>query len=132
MDIQKAISLNPQNPALKFYLGKLYYRLEMLDEAFDILAELDSTESSMPELYKLLGTIYERKEELGKAVAEFKKALGLRKGLSSRTLSLCDCHTYEWNGRCPRCGAWNSFTVSPVHLKKDTYPATEINGKITS
>ena len=51
----------------------------MLDEAFDILAELDSTESSMPELYKLLGTIYERKEELGKAVAEFKKALGLRK-----------------------------------------------------
>src|SRR3989337_3932277 len=38
---KKAISLNPQNPALKFYLGKLYYRLEMLDEAFDILAELE-------------------------------------------------------------------------------------------
>ena len=122
---KKAISLNPQNPALKFYLGKLYYRLEMLDEAFDILAELDSTESSMPELYKLLGTIYERKEELGKAVAEFKKALGLRKRVVVPYFCpLCDCHTYEWSGRCPRCGAWNSFTVSPVHLKKDTYPAT--------
>lgn len=122
---KKAISLNPQNPALKFYLGKLYYRLEMLDEAFDILAELEGTESSMPELYKLLGTIYERKEELGKAVAEFKKALGLRKRVVVPYFCpLCDCHTYEWSGRCPRCGAWNSFTVSPVHLKKDTYPAT--------
>jgi len=122
---KKAISLNPQNPALKFYLGKLYYRLEMLDEAFDILAELEGTESSMPELYKLLGTIYERKEELGKAVAEFKKALGLRKRVVVPYFCpFCDCHTYEWSGRCPRCGAWNSFTVSPVHLKKDTYPAT--------
>jgi lipopolysaccharide biosynthesis regulator YciM len=122
---KKAISLNPQNPALKFYLGKLYYRLEMLDEAFDILAELEGTESSMPELYKLLGTIYERKEELGKAVAEFKKALGLRKRVVVPYFCpICDCHTYEWSGRCPRCGAWNSFTVSPVHLKKDTYPAT--------
>jgi len=122
---KKAISLNPQNPALKFYLGKLYYRLEMLDEAFDILAELEGTESSMPELYKLLGTIYERKEELGKAVAEFKKALGLRKRVVVPYFCpFCDCHTYEWSGRCPRCGAWNSFTVSPVHLKKDSYPAT--------
>ncbi len=122
---KKAISLNPQNPALKFYLGKLYYRLEMLDEAFDILAELEGTESSMPELYKLLGTIYERKEELGKAVAEFKKALGLRKRVVVPYFCpLCDCHTYEWDGRCPRCGEWNSFTVSPVHLKKDTYQAT--------
>lgn len=122
---KKAISLNPQNPALKFYLGKLYYRLEMLDEAFDILAELEGTESSMPELYKLLGTIYERKEELGNAVAEFKKALGLRKRVVVPYFCpFCDCHTYEWSGRCPRCGAWNSFTVSPVHLKKDTYPAT--------
>jgi len=79
----------------------------------------------MPELYKLLGTIYERKEELGKAVAEFKKALGLRKRVVVPYFCpFCDCHTYEWSGRCPRCGAWNSFTVSPVHLKKDTYPAT--------
>lgn len=120
---KKAISLNPRNPALKFYLGKLYYRLEMLDEAFDVLAELEGTENLMPELYKLLGTIYERKEELGKAVAEFKKALGLRKRVVVPYFCpLCDCHTYEWSGRCPRCGAWNSFTVSPVHLKKESNP----------
>ncbi|HZX47614.1 MAG TPA: tetratricopeptide repeat protein [Nitrospirota bacterium] len=121
---KKAISMNPQNAVLKFYLGKLYYRLEMIDEAFDILAELDGIENTMPDLYKLLGTIYERKEELGKAVAEYKRALGLRKRVVVPYFCpLCDCHTYEWSGRCPRCGAWNSFTVSPVHLKKESYPA---------
>ncbi len=120
---KKAISLNPQNPALKFYLGKLYYRLEMLDEAFDVLAELEGVESAMPDLYKLLGTIYERKEEPGKAVTEFKRALGLRKRVVVPYFCpLCDCHTYEWNGRCPRCGAWNSFTVSPLYIKKESYP----------
>ncbi len=120
---KKAISINPQNPALKFYLGKLYYRLEMLDEAFDILAELESVESTMPDLYKLLGIIYERKEEPEKALSEFKRALGLRKRVVVPYFCpLCDFHTYEWNGRCPRCGAWNSFTVSPLYLKKESNP----------
>ena len=120
---KKAISINPQNPALKFYLGKLYYRLEMLDEAFDILAELESVESTMPDLYKLLGIIYERKEETEKALSEFKRALGLRKRVVVPYFCpLCDFHTYEWNGRCPRCGAWNSFTVSPLYLKKESNP----------
>ncbi|MCC6543699.1 MAG: tetratricopeptide repeat protein [Nitrospirae bacterium] len=119
---KKAISMNPQNPALKFYLGKLYYRLEMIDEAFDILTEVDGMDNTMPDLYKLLGTIYERKEEPGKAAAEYKRALGLRKRVVVPYFCpLCDCHTYDWNGRCPRCGAWNSFTVSPVHLKKESY-----------
>ena len=120
---KKAISINPQNPALKFYLGKLYYRLEMLDEAFDILAELESVESTMPDLYKLLGIIYERKEEPEKALSEFKRALGVRKRVVVPYFCpLCDFHTYEWNGRCPRCGAWNSFTVSPLYLKKEANP----------
>jgi lipopolysaccharide biosynthesis regulator YciM len=119
---KKAISLNPDNPAIKFYLGKLYYRLEMLDEAFDVLSELEGTETTMPELYKLLGNIYERKEEPGKAAAEFKKALGLRKRVVvPYYCPQCDYHTYEWNGRCPRCGEWNSFSVSPVYIKRDSY-----------
>ncbi len=120
---KKAISINPQNPALKFYLGKLYYRLEMIDEAFEILAELEGIENTMPDLYKLLGTIYERREEFGKAAAEFKRALGLRKRVVVPYFCpLCDFHTLEWNGRCTRCGAWNSFTVSPLYLKKESYP----------
>ena len=120
---KKAISLNPHSAVLRFYLGKLYYRLEMLDEAFDVLSELEGAESGMPEMYKLLGNIYERKEEYGKAVAEFKKAMGLRKRVMvPYYCPICDYHTYEWSGRCSRCGGWNTFTVSPVYIKKELYP----------
>lgn len=119
---KKAISLYPDNTALRFYLGKLYYRLEMLDEAYEILSELEGIESAMPELYKLLGNIYERKEEYGMALAEFKKALGLRKRVMvPYYCPLCDYHTYEWSGRCSRCGEWNTFTVSPIYIKKDRF-----------
>src|SRR6185503_7886465 len=38
---QEALSQDPNNPALQFYLGKLYYRLEMVDEAFDILSTVE-------------------------------------------------------------------------------------------
>lgn len=119
---KKAISMNPDNAPLRFYLGKLYYRLEMLDEAFEVLSELEGTEGAMPELYKLLGNIYERKEEYGKAIGEFKKALGLRKRVMvPYYCPNCDYHTYEWSGRCLRCGEWNTFTVSPVYIKKEMH-----------
>jgi len=28
---------NPQDPVIKFFLGRLYYRLEMIDDAFEIM-----------------------------------------------------------------------------------------------
>ncbi|MDD5435709.1 MAG: tetratricopeptide repeat protein, partial [Nitrospira sp.] len=119
---KKAISLKPEIASLRFYLGKLYYRLEMLDEAYDVLSELEAMETGMPELYKLLGNIYERKEDYDSAISEFKKALGLRKMvIVPYYCPSCDYHTIEWSGRCPRCGGWNTFTVSPVYLKKDRY-----------
>jgi lipopolysaccharide biosynthesis regulator YciM len=121
---KKAISLTPDSAPLRFYLGKLYYRLEMLDEAFEVLYELEGTESGMPELYKLLGNIYERKEEFEKAITQFKKAMGLRKRVMvPYYCPACDYHTFEWSGRCVRCGGWNTFTVSPVYIQKDIDPS---------
>ena len=119
---KKAISISPNNTGIKFYLGKLYYRLEMLDEAYEVLSDLEITESPMPELYKLLGNIYERKEEYINAITEFKKALGLRKRvIVPYFCPVCDYHSYEWSGRCPRCGEWNTYTVSPIYIKKDLH-----------
>ncbi len=123
---KKAISLHPDNTLLKFYLGKLYYRLEMLDEAFEVLSELEGTEIVIPELSKLLGNIYERKEEHGKALAEFKKALGLSKRIIIPYYCAgCNYNAYEWSGRCPSCGEWNTFTVSPARIRKEMHPTSK-------
>ena len=112
---QGAIEKDPANLVLQFYLGKLYYRLEMVDEAFDTLSGIDSGEGRIPDLHKMLGNLYLRKGELLAAVEEFKKALRIKKRvLVPYYCPSCDYHTTCWSGRCSRCGKWNSFEASPI------------------
>lgn len=58
---QNAINRDPNSLDLKFFLGKLYYRLEMIDDAYAILSEIDPTDKNFPDLHKIVGNIYLRK-----------------------------------------------------------------------
>lgn len=110
---KQALSWKPLDIQLKFFLGKLYYRLEMVDEAFDILSSVDWGDREFPDVHKLLGNIYLRRGSLGLAASEFKKALGFRKQIIiPYTCSSCDFRTTDWSGRCPNCGKWNTFGVN--------------------
>ncbi len=109
----QAVSWQPQDIRLKFFLGKLYYRLEMVDEAFDILSSVDWGDKEFPDMHKLLGNIYLRRGSLGLAASEFKKALGFKKQIIiPYVCSNCDLRTTGWSGRCPNCGKWNTFGVN--------------------
>jgi tetratricopeptide (TPR) repeat protein len=109
----KAVNWKPQDVSLKFFLGKLYYRLEMVDEAFDILSTVDWGDKEFPDVHKLLGNIYLRRGSLGLAASEFKKALGFKKQIIIPYMcSNCDLRTTDWSGRCPNCGKWNTFGVN--------------------
>jgi lipopolysaccharide biosynthesis regulator YciM len=109
----QAVSWKPQDIVIKFFLGKLYYRLEMIDEAFDILSTVDWGDKEFRDVHKLLGNIYLRRGSLGLAASEFKKALGFRKQIIiPYVCSNCDLRTTDWSGRCPNCGRWNTFGVN--------------------
>jgi len=111
---QQAVSWKPQDTTVKFFLGKLYYRLEMVDEAFDILTSVDWGDQDFPDMHKLLGNIYLRRGSLGLAAAEFKKALRLKKQIIvPYTCANCEHRTVQWSGRCPNCNKWNTFGVRP-------------------
>jgi lipopolysaccharide biosynthesis regulator YciM len=108
----QAMNWKPQEISLKFFLGKLYYRLEMIDEAFDILSSVDWGDKEYPDVHKLLGNIYLRRGSLGLAASEFKKALGFKKRIVlPYVCSNCELRTTGWSGRCPNCGKWNTFGV---------------------
>jgi len=108
-----SVTWKPQDIALKFFLGKLYYRLEMIDEAFDILSSVDWGDKELPDVHKLLGNIYLRRGSLGLAASEFKKALGFKKQIIiPYVCSNCELRTTDWSGRCPNCGKWNTFGVN--------------------
>ncbi len=112
---QDAMFRDPNNPVLQFYLGKLYYRLEMVDEAFALLSGIEGADEKMPDLHKLLGNLYLRKGETGPAIEAFKRALALKKRvLVPYYCPACDYHTTQWAGRCARCGAWNTYSASPI------------------
>lgn len=109
----QALAWKPQDIQLKFFLGKLYYRLEMVDEAFDILSSVDWGDKEFPDVHKLLGNIYLRRGSLGLAASEFKKALGFKKQIViPYVCSNCSLRTADWSGRCPNCGKWNTFGVN--------------------
>jgi len=109
----QAVSWKPQDISLKFFLGKLYYRLEMIDEAFDILSSVDWGDKEFPDVHKLLGNIFLRRGTLGLAASEFKKALGFKKQIIiPYVCSNCDVRTTDWSGRCPNCGKWNTFGIN--------------------
>lgn len=104
------ISSNPQNHVVRFFLGKLFYRLEMLDDAYDALITVDASGNRFPELHQLLGNIYLRQDQCEKAVAEFKKVLDMKSIFRlPYCCEKCGYSSSEWSGRCPNCKNWNTY-----------------------
>ena len=106
-----SISKNPQDPLRKFLLGKLYYRLEMIDDAFEVLTSIDTGGTTYPDLHQLMGNLYLKRNQMDRAVGEFKKALDFNKRVFSLSYSCKECHytSPEWSGRCPNCKKWSTF-----------------------
>jgi lipopolysaccharide biosynthesis regulator YciM len=111
---QEAAQRHPQDPALKFYLGKLYYRLEMVDEAFDVLSTLEAPQDQTSDFHKIMANLYLRKHHMEEAVDELKKALGFRKRVVvPYVCTRCRQESSDWSGRCQACGLWNTYVALP-------------------
>ncbi|MCG3778398.1 MAG: Lipopolysaccharide assembly protein B [Nitrospira sp.] len=111
---QEALRHEPNNPALQFYLGKLYYRLEMVDEAFDMLSTVEGVQDQLIDYHKIMANLFLRKQHMAQAVVEFKKALHFKKRVVvPYVCTACQQESTEWTGRCRRCGSWNTFQALP-------------------
>ena len=111
---QEAIQRDPTNPSLKFYLGKLYYRLEMVDEAYDLLSTLEGPQEHTSDYHKIMANLYLRKQHMDYAIEELKKALRFKKRVVVPYLCVrCRQESTDWSGRCPQCGWWNSLVSVP-------------------
>ncbi|UCG78838.1 MAG: tetratricopeptide repeat protein [Nitrospirota bacterium] len=104
-----SLSKDPDNNTLKLFMGKLYHRLEMLDDAIEILGDIDSA-SSYPEISKLLGNIYLKRNQPEKAALEFKKVIDMKKAFRiPYCCNNCGFFSIDWSGRCPACKEWDTF-----------------------
>jgi len=117
---ENSLSKKPQAHVLRFLLGKLYYRLEMIDDAFEIFTYVDASGMASPELYQIMGDLYLKRNQSDKAVLEFKKAIDMKAAFRlPYWCSTCGYSSQEWSGRCPSCNNWNTFTFN-LHGKGKT------------
>jgi lipopolysaccharide biosynthesis regulator YciM len=106
---RSSVSSNPQNDMLRFFLGKLYYRLEMIDDALETLSSPEMSDS-YPELHQLMGELYIRRSQCDEAVAEFRKSINMKKTFRLPYIcGVCGHSSEDWSGRCSECGNWNTF-----------------------
>lgn len=118
---QDALAKQHQNPALKLALGKLYYRLEMVDDAFDLLSTLESVSDPTGDLHRIIASLYIRKGATEAAQMELQEALsGSRPGALPLACTVCHYETREWSGRCPACGRWNTLAVESPTIRSSS------------
>ena len=126
---QEALQQDPQNPVLQFYLGKLYYRLEMLDESARTLASIGERIKSSPTFHYLLGRIHERKGDLGRAIDAYVSCLQqLELGTAEYVCRVCRERYPDWRDFCARCGSWNSVELDfeEEHLSAEELGVREV------
>ena len=121
----------------RYFLGKLYARLEMHDEALKILGSIRDRVHDSPALLYLLGRLHERCGEQALADQAFRSSLELASLATNVYLcGHCGADHDHWQARCDLCGKWNSidlhFDVEPVggeDLSLRERPIWPINGE---
>ncbi|MCE5312308.1 MAG: tetratricopeptide repeat protein [Nitrospiraceae bacterium] len=109
---KNAISKKPTDNTLKFLLGKFYYRVEMIEDALDMLNSIDAGMVSTPEFYGLRGELYNKRNQIANALNDFRKASEFRKNLRlPYCCPACGSISADWAGRCPTCHKWNTFRL---------------------
>ncbi len=96
----------------RFFLGRLYARLEMHDEALKVLTTLEDRVAHAPGFRFLLGRLYARRGEMSLAVQSLLAGVD-EAGLTTVEYACRICRaTYsEWHDRCDVCGSWSAVDL---------------------
>jgi tetratricopeptide (TPR) repeat protein len=85
-------------------LGRVYFELEMLDEAADQFEKIEVRAPEMPIVHAFLGAIFERRGETREAFEEYRRALRLAGAFDwPYRCAACGAAGAAWEDRCPRC-----------------------------
>ena len=100
----------PDNLALAAALGRVYFELEMLDEAADQFEKIEVRAPDMPIVHAFLGAIFERRGETRDAFEEYQRALRLDHAFDwPHECAACGARVPVWDDRCARCRRWNTL-----------------------
>jgi tetratricopeptide (TPR) repeat protein len=109
---KQALVLSANDVPLRYCLGKLYYRLFMLDEALREFQMCEDRVSGLPSLHLYIARILENQGKIGPALAKTKMLVAEVEGLMmDYVCSACDYRSSEWSERCARCRRWDTVAL---------------------
>ncbi len=96
----------------QFFLGKLYYRLELLEKAREIFENIKGEVRYIPGLYYYLADIYRKRKDFDTAFS-YLKQLATEQHLDKFRFKCKECgwEMEKWSERCPKCGEINSVRI---------------------
>jgi tetratricopeptide (TPR) repeat protein len=110
--LRAAVGRSQKDVIPRFYLGKLYYRLEMIDEALEQFARMKEQVTYFPALHYYVGKIMERQGNWHEALRELETVLRQAELLKVEyACATCSRKYPSWTDYCDRCGEWNSVVV---------------------
>ncbi len=100
----------PDDLALAAALGRVYFELEMLDEAADQFEKIEVRAPDLPTVHAFLGAIFERRGDTREAFDEYRRALRLAHGFDwPHRCTACGVAAPRWQDRCDACRRWNTL-----------------------
>jgi tetratricopeptide (TPR) repeat protein len=106
---RNALDRHPDNLALAFGLGRVYFELAMLDEAAEQFQKMEVRAADLPLIHAYLGAILERRGQFRDAMEEYRRALRLSDSVQwPHHCGACDALHPRWVDRCPSCHRWNT------------------------
>jgi len=104
-----AVARHPENLAIAFGLGRVYFELAMLDEAAEQFQKLEVRAPELPWIHAYLGAIFERHGQVDEAFEEYRRALRFSSGFEwPHRCTACEATQAAWFDRCPSCRRWNT------------------------
>lgn len=106
---QDGAARHPENLAVAFGLGRVYFELAMLDEAAEQFQKLEVRAPELPSIHAYLGAIFERHGQIREAFDEYRRALRFPEGFQwPHRCAACGAAQPSWFDRCPSCRRWNT------------------------
>ena len=125
--MRRVAATSRHSTTAKFFLGKMLYRLEILDEALDLFQEVRSQVVYSPILFFFMAKIHSRRARLDAALNEYRQLLRNLGILKLRyECAVCGHRTQDFSDRCDSCGSWNS---SHFMFKESDLPEGPIRGE---
>jgi Tfp pilus assembly protein PilF len=106
---QNALARQPDNLAVAFGLGRVYFELAMLDEAAEQFQKMEVRAPELPLIHAYLGAILERRGQFRDAMEEYRRALRESDRIEwPHHCAACGASHSRWVDRCPTCRRWNT------------------------